>query len=104
MILNRDNSVQLGASGIAFMMILLTSLAETRVGKVPLTFVIQVVVWVYKEAVDCLFASDSISHSAHLVGALVGSVAGYELHGARVHKRVAPALQSWYRRAKAGAR
>ena len=102
MAINRGSSVQLGASGIAFMLILLTSLSETRIGKVPLTFIIQVCVWVYSEAVGCIFASDSVSHSAHLVGALVGSIAGYELHGARVHKRAAPAMLSWYRRTKAG--
>ena len=101
MLFSSSNSVQLGSSGIAFMLIILSSLAETRVGKIPVTFIIQVCVWVYKEAVDCVFSSDSVSHSAHLLGAMAGAVAGYHLHGVQVHRRAAPALLSWLRRAKA---
>jgi rhomboid protease GluP len=100
MMISGGNSVQLGASGVVFMLIILSSLSENRAGKVPFTFIVQIVVWVYKEVVAGIFAQDSISHSAHLVGAIVGTIAGYELHGVLVHKRAAPAMMSWYHRAK----
>ena len=68
----------LGASGIVFMQILLCSLIEAEVGRVPLTFIVQCAVWCYKEIALCFFKSvDGVSHIAHVSGAFCGVVAGY---------------------------
>lgn len=72
------NSVQLGASGVVFMQILLSSLIEVQRGRVPLTFLLQVALWCYKElALLLLGSSDGVSHLAHISGALCGVAAGY---------------------------
>jgi membrane associated rhomboid family serine protease len=87
MLLGPSNSAQLGASGVVFSTILLNSLIEMGSagtngfkGRVPLTFIAQIFLWVNKEVISTLFASGTgVSHLAHLVGAVVGTVAGYHL-------------------------
>lgn len=72
------NTLQLGASGIVFMQILLSSLIEVKHRRVPLTFLAQVALWCHKEAVLLFFgAPDGVSHIAHISGALCGVAAGY---------------------------
>jgi hypothetical protein len=66
----------LGASGIVFMFILLSSFANIKTGHLPLTFVIIVIVFLGKE-VFASFAHDSISQFAHIIGGLCGSAFGF---------------------------
>ena len=88
MVFGTANTVQLGASGVVFSLILLNSLiayehrrgsgsvAETE-GVVPLTFILQIFFWVWNEVLSQLFAEKShIAHIAHLAGAAAGTVAG----------------------------
>ena len=100
MILGPSNSVQLGASGVVFMLILLNSLVEVRLGSIPLTFLIQVSLWCYKEIALQLFSSDGVSHMAHLTGAVVGTVAGYYLHEQKVRDKVKTIGQKWFKKSK----
>lgn len=94
------NAVQLGASGIVFMLILLNSLVEAKLGRIPLTFVCQVVIWCYKEVYAHLFAHDGVSHLAHLSGAFVGTVAGYYMHEQNVMDRVKKIGLQWRSKVK----
>ncbi len=71
----------LGASGLAFMLILLSSFANHREGEIPLTFVLVVILFLAKEAVQA-FAQDDISQFAHIIGGISGSLFGY-LKGSR---------------------
>ena len=88
MFLGAHNTVQLGASGVVFSMIILNSLIEMgnpgrsgTVGKIPLTFLCQICLWCWKEVLSQLFSQGNtgISHIAHLVGAVVGTVMGKTL-------------------------
>jgi membrane associated rhomboid family serine protease len=99
--LGPSNAVQLGASGVVFMLILLNSLVEAKTGRIPLTFVCQICLWCNKEIVAQLFSNDNVSHIAHLSGAIVGTWAGYHFHGHRVNKRVESIGSAWYARMKA---
>lgn len=95
-LLGPSNTLQLGASGIVFMFILLNSLLDARAGRIPLTFLCQVTLWCYKEIFAHLFSSTSgVSHLAHLSGALVGTAAGYYLHTDKVKNIVKKAAQYW---------
>jgi rhomboid protease GluP len=67
----------LGASGVAFMMILLASMANVRAGEIPLTLIIIAVVFMGGELLAEFRASDGISHTAHLVGGAVGAAFGF---------------------------
>jgi rhomboid protease GluP len=84
----------LGASGIAFMMILLASLANVRGGEIPLTFLVVAVIYMGGEIVHA-FNNDHISHMAHLVGGAVGAAFGF-LGAARGRKKkiVAPPIKA----------
>ena len=101
MALGAANAAQLGASGVVFMLILLNSLLEVRQNRLPLTFVVQVGLWVNKEVFAQLWSHDKTSHVAHLAGALVGTVAGYQLHGEQIKSKAKAIGQAWHKRAAA---
>ncbi|MCU0389649.1 MAG: rhomboid family intramembrane serine protease [Thermoflexibacter sp.] len=63
----------LGASGIVFMMILLSSMTNLRQGKIPLTFVLVVFLFLGKEVLS-IFQNNNISEFAHIVGGICGAI------------------------------
>jgi membrane associated rhomboid family serine protease len=66
----------LGASGLVFMMILLSSFTNFRTGTIPLTFILVLLFYVGNEVYNA-FKSDDISQFAHIFGGLAGSVFGF---------------------------
>ena len=68
----------LGASGVAFMMILLASFAGREEGTIPLTLILVAVLWLGGEVVDA-FTADNVSQFAHILGGAVGCAAGFAL-------------------------
>ncbi|MBL8967883.1 MAG: rhomboid family intramembrane serine protease [Spirochaetaceae bacterium] len=71
------NTVLLGASGIVFMMILLSSFTNFEKGEVPLTFILVMVLFLGKEIWNAAANRDNISQFAHILGGLVGSFFGF---------------------------
>jgi len=74
-----SNSYLLGASGIVFMLILLTSLVNFKSGEIPLTFILIVLVYIGKEVMGT-FEDDNISHTTHIIGGIVGAGFGFMLN------------------------
>ena len=72
----------LGASGIVFMLILLSSVTNSK-GGIPLTFVLIVVLFLGKEVIGS-FADDNISQLAHIIGGILGGIFGFLLKGRKV--------------------
>jgi len=66
----------LGASGVAFMMILLASFTNIRNGEIPLTFILILILYLANELI-LSFQQDQISQFAHIVGGLCGSMFGF---------------------------
>ena len=66
----------LGASGIVFMMILMSSLGGSRGRGVPLTLILVFIIYVGGEVYDMFTASDNISHLTHIIGGICGAVMG----------------------------
>lgn len=67
-----------GASGICFMLIVLSSIVNISNNKIPLTFILVIVFYIIDELVNLVKdRKSSISHSSHLIGALCGGVFGY---------------------------
>lgn len=60
-----------GASGVAFMMIILSSLTNVRRGTLPLTFLVVSALFLGQEIVGA-FREDQISQLAHILGGLAG--------------------------------
>jgi membrane associated rhomboid family serine protease len=65
-----------GASGIVFMLILLSSFANLRSGHIPLTFVIIVIMYLGREVFNSL-RPDNISQFAHIAGGICGGIFGF---------------------------
>lgn len=70
------NTGLMGASGIVFMLILLSSFTNIRSGEVPLTFILVVALFLAKEILNA-FAEDDISQFAHILGGFCGSLFGF---------------------------
>ncbi len=67
------NSTLLGASGIVFMLIILTSFTNVKEGQIPLTFILVAVLFIGTEILQS-FGNDSVSQFSHILGGLCGSL------------------------------
>jgi rhomboid protease GluP len=70
----------LGASGIVFMCILLTSFTNVRKGEIPITFIIVTLIFLGQEVFRA-FQQNNISEFAHLIGGLCGGAFGFLFSG-----------------------
>jgi len=68
----------IGASGIVFMFIMLSSFSGLTNGRLPLTFLLVVLLYITKELVGA-FQNDGISHFAHIIGGACGAGFGFFL-------------------------
>ena len=66
----------LGASGIVFMLILLSSFTNIRARQIPLTFLLVVALYFVREFVAAL-TPDSVSQLTHIAGGLCGGLFGF---------------------------
>ena len=67
----------LGASGIVFMLIILSSFAGAGRGELPLTLLLVLVLYLGGELVSMLTVRDNISHLSHILGGLCGAGFGF---------------------------
>ena len=74
------NSVLLGASGIVFMFILLSSFVNLNKGRIPFTVILIMCVFLGREVIDGIFISDNVSHLSHIIGGFCGAVTGFYLN------------------------
>lgn len=72
-------SALLGASGIVFMMILMSSLGGSRGRGIPLTLILVFIIYIGGEIVDGVTLADNVSHLTHIIGGLCGAVIGVGL-------------------------
>ena len=73
----------LGASGIVFMMILLSSFGGVRNGTIPTTLILVAIFYLGGELWDAIFVKDNISQLTHIIGGLCGTVLGFALSARR---------------------
>lgn len=65
-----------GASGIVFMFIVLSSFTSVQSGKIPLTMVLVVVIYIGQEIINGMFSVDNISQLTHILGGMCGIAFG----------------------------
>ncbi len=65
-----------GASGIVFMLILLSSFTNIRQGEIPITFILIVALYVVREFISAL-SPDTVSQLAHIAGGIIGGTFGF---------------------------
>ena len=66
----------LGASGIVFMFIILSSITSMGQKRIPLTFILVVFIFLGGEVISG-FRIDNISQFSHIIGGLTGAIAGW---------------------------
>ena len=71
------STVLLGASGVVFMMILLSSFTNFTKGEVPLTFILVMAIYLGREVWAAVTRADNVSQFAHVIGGMVGSFFGF---------------------------
>lgn len=75
----------LGASGIVFMMIILGSFTNSRLGTIPMTFILVALLFLGQEIYRS-FGEDNVSQFAHIIGGICGGVFGFFLEGGNKKK------------------
>jgi rhomboid protease GluP len=71
------NNALLGASGIVFMMIVLSSVAGMQNGRIPITLILVMIIYLGGEIKDSFYVKDGIAHAAHIIGGLCGAGFGF---------------------------
>ena len=72
-------SALLGASGIVFMMIVMSSLSGMRDGAIPITLILVLALYLGGELIDGVVHSDNVSQLTHIIGGLCGAFLGLAL-------------------------
>ncbi len=70
----------IGASGIVFMLIILSAFTNMRKGEIPLTLILVTAIYLGQEIYDGLFTNDNISHFGHIEGGVSGLGFGIWYH------------------------
>jgi membrane associated rhomboid family serine protease len=71
-------SVLLGASGIVFMLILLSSFVNMQKGTIPITLILVMIIYMGRELANGILQEDNISQTAHLLGGICGCIFGFK--------------------------
>ncbi len=79
-----------GASGIVFMLVLLSSFTNIRQGQIPITFILIVALYLVREFVNAL-NPDTVSQLAHIAGGIIGGAFGFLFSRSDVPAGAAPA-------------
>ena len=67
----------LGASGIVFMLIMLSSLAGSKNGGIPITFILVGVLYLSQQVYSIFFIQDNVANFMHIVGGICGTAFGF---------------------------
>ncbi len=76
----------LGASGVVFALILLSSFTSIREGRIPLTFILVTVIYIGGQVYSGLFEHNNISNLTHILGGFVGAGLGYVMNKNKMNR------------------
>ena len=76
----------LGASGVVFAFILLSSFAGFKEGKIPFTFILVALLYIGEQIYQGFFVQDNISNLTHILGGIVGALLGYVMNKGRMYR------------------
>ena len=69
----------LGASGVVFAFILISSVTVREDNTIPVTFILVALLYLGREIYDGVTVKDDVSQMAHVIGGAIGSVLGFLL-------------------------
>lgn len=70
----------LGASGVVFALILLSSFTSIKEGEIPLTFILVAAVYLGGQVYEGLFVPNNVANLTHILGGFTGAVLGYVMN------------------------
>lgn len=76
----------LGASGVVFALILLSSFTSFQEGKIPVTFLLVAVIYIGEQVYDGIFVQDNVSNLTHIAGGVVGSGLGFAMNKNKMNR------------------
>ena len=76
------STMLLGASGIVFAMILLSSITRGGEGTIPVTFLLVAILYIGQQVWQAVAVRDNVSYMAHVAGGAVGAGLGFVLNRA----------------------
>lgn len=76
----------LGASGVVFAFILLSSLTSITEGKIPLTFILVAVIYIGAQIYQGVFIRDNVSNLTHIAGGVIGSCLGFVMNKNKMNR------------------
>lgn len=87
-ILSPAGAAAMGASGIVFMLILLASVTNIQKGRIPITLLLALAVYVGQDIWSHMFGPDSnISYLSHIFGGLSGAVLAFVVKPLKTPRR-----------------
>lgn len=76
----------LGASGVVFALILLSSLTCMKEGTIPITFILVAVIYIGQQVYDGIFVRDNVSNLTHIIGGVVGAGLGFVMNKNKMNR------------------
>ena len=76
----------LGASGVVFALILLSSFTSFKEGKIPLTFILVAVLYIGEQVYQGIFIQDNVSNLTQIIGGAVGSTLGFVMNKNKMNR------------------
>lgn len=76
----------LGASGVVFALILLSSVSSIQEGSIPLTFILVAVIYIGGEMYSGIFVKDNVANLTHILGGIVGAGLGYIMNKSKMNR------------------
>ncbi len=74
------HTMLLGASGVVFALILLSSFVSIKEGEIPMTFILVTVIYIGQQIFEGIFVNNNISNLTHIIGGITGAGMGYALN------------------------
>ena len=76
----------LGASGVVFALILLSSFTSLKEGEIPLTFILVALIYLGEQIYQGIFVQGNVSNLTHILGGLVGAGLGYVMNKNKMNR------------------
>ena len=75
------HTLLLGASGVVFMLIMLSSFSGAKAGQIPVTLILVALMYLGQEVYSIFFIRDNVANLIHIVGGICGIGLGLQLRG-----------------------
>ena len=76
----------LGASGVVFALILLSSLTSIKEGEIPLTFILVAFIYIGEQVYQGMFVHSNVSNLTHILGSFTGASLGFVMNKNKMNR------------------